>query len=884
MNNGIRYKNFHFQFVQSSLLWHPLKASEFLKTKTGTMKRILLIAMLLPFVAMAQEVRPLINADYLSLIQGDTTKGMKTKDSSNSLARTSLRYIDYNYAGHYIIGKIKIQKGNIIKLDPAIRDVITISGSISSGSELQFVNRMPEVQNEYIQGRSVNGNLSWQGPETGELFSYGPQLQSLEFDGSIYPYDINGRLVPLANGNGKKPAGYNNSLFRTGSLIKNSVILQAKYKHRSQQVLLLILKAGQARGRSIISDNKNKADNFSASAEGTIKRIKITTQYAYQQERFTHYNRTGFLNRAYQNSLLTPVSFDNRQGTMIGALQRSYSSMADNPFFLFRKDKFSFLQQHHTAAISLERRIGKLRLTAGQSFEYLQQHNNEGYDAGTAFFPSGILINRATNDKNHQLYANAVYHFYSSYKFQGDISASYNYSGNKSSITYNTDAAYKYRRTSHDMAVSFMPQIRGDKTETGFVLTNKMYVSTTARVNDLFLPALSGYIRFHNLFDLNNLTVRVFGSYSEFNSELPIDKSYAYTGLLQHAVANNLEYLPVTEAEGFANLDPIRHQEFSLGAEVDWRNKISASFNWYTRNTADDIFPILNGDQLHFQNIATHRNRGFETDITFYPSVWGGGKLDITNTISFSTYRSKVTDVKSGYDYTPVAGFSNVHKTIVKGEPLGIIMGNTWLRDAAGNRVIGSDGFPITNNTKQIIGNSIPDFTLKATQRINYKKLELSFDIEWEKGGDRWNGTEAVLDYYGRSAGTGVLRSTTNYVFDGVQANGARNNIPVDFYSQSAPLSQNRWVRYGHAGVAEDYIQRADVIRLRNIGISYKQLFKKHLQQLVFTVYANNIIVWSPYKGVDTNQLLNDQPGTDGLDFFNLPSFRSFGFNLSLQF
>src|SRR5829696_7086581 len=37
---------------------------------------------------------------------------------------------------------------------------------------------------------------------TNELFSYGPAINSLEFDGSNYAYDANGKLVAARSGNG----------------------------------------------------------------------------------------------------------------------------------------------------------------------------------------------------------------------------------------------------------------------------------------------------------------------------------------------------------------------------------------------------------------------------------------------------------------------------------------------------------------------------------------------------------------------------------------------------------------------------------------------------------------------------------------------------------
>src|SRR5206468_4042750 len=105
-----------------------------------------------------------------------------------------------------------------------------------------------------------------------------------------------------------------------------------------------------------------------------------------------------------------------------------------------------------------------------------------------------------------------------------------------------------------------------------------------------------------------------------------------------------------------------------------------------------------------------------------------------------------------------------------------------------------------------------------------------------------------------------------------------------DFYNPALPFDRNRWVRYGYTGVAEDYIEKASHVRINNIGVSYKPDTKKYIQNLTFSLYANNIFIWTAYKGSDPNQLFYDQSNTNGLDFFNLPSTKNFGFNVSIQF
>ncbi len=875
--------------MQSFLPLHPVLTVHYTGAKPNRMKRLLLISTLVPLWACAQqEVRPVLSGDYLTLIKNDSVlrRQQLLSDSSNSMRAATLFYRSAPFNGQFAVGHIRVNKDNTITLQPSVTRYVYIGGNATSTIELLQRNRLPAVQQEYAQGRSASGTLVWRGPETGELFSFGPALSSLSHDGSPYAYDNNGRLIP-----GSGTTGYDNGIFRTGSLLTNAVTLHARYKKGYEKYVTASLKAGQSREQTIISTNKNKADNFSVGLNGNVKKFTFSTHYNFRQERFTHNNRNGFLNRAYQYSLLTPASFDNGQGTMLDdGTPRSYSAQADNPLFLLADEGHSFLQRQQTGHLALEYRLNNAKFKLAQSIEKLQQQSNEGYQPGTVSFPAGAAISRTARDNNYSMNANIAYSKYHGSHFRLQASANYIFSSNRSRIGYYTDAfQYGYQRSAHDLSLSVGSEYRGrisdSDVEAGLLFTGKHYGSNTSTIDQLVMPSVSGHLQFRDVFNLRHIGVKLFASYNRFNSELPINRSFAYASLLQYSVANTAEYLPITEVRSYDELAPIEHRETLAGIQLDYQYMVRFTASWFSRHTLHDIFPLLTGNEMTLVNMASHRNRGIELELQLNSRYQHNRKFTFSHTFSFVSYRNEVTDVKAGYNNTPFAGFTEVHKSIVKGQPLGVITGNRWQRDADNNILIGNDGFPLVNNTPGVIGNPLPDFIVKASNNISYKKhWGFSLDLEWQKGGDRWNGTQALLDYYGRSATTAAQRNTTGYVFDGVMQSGGHNTIPVSFYDPALPVEQNRWVRYGHSGVAESYIEKADCIRLHTVGISYKHYFKKHLQDINFSLYAGNIILWSAYKGTDPAQLLNDEPGAAGLDFFNLPSVKTFGFSVSLQF
>jgi hypothetical protein len=837
----------------------------------------LLMLLLLPAFAYTQEVTPVISKDYLALINTDSLQVKHFwPDTSNSLKLSPL-LVNGEYYG-FRVRKIRVQ-GGVMNIYPNYQRSLWLSGQFTTGVEIKHINQLPALQSRYVQGRSENGGLIWRGPETGEPFSYGPDIHSLEYDGSNYAYDENGRLMPTGTGNGHAANNYNNSIFRTASMLSQSLRLQGQYRVGSRQVLNATVKLGQSTENTFIRYNKNTSRNASASLEYKMKKTSLTGVYTFLHDEFSNPNRNGFLNRVYQDGLLTPVSFNNVQNA---ATAQAYSTIADNSVYLLADNGNYFHQTHQTGSLKLERKESKFRYTITQSIEYLNRHSHEGYKPGSTFFPAGIAINRNKKDITYLLEGNASYDIpFNTYKLTGAVKAHYSYTDNRSAIDYSLPAAYRYQRSAHDASLSYISDFHGNNLYAGVHVGSKLYASNTATTDNYFLPNASAYIRWENIPGLEYIYAKISGTYNRFNNELSIGRSFSQNSLLQYSTQQAFQFFPVTEVTGFDNLNAVRHTEYTGRLEFSYKYRITLYAELFNRKTQDDIFPVLTSGNLILENIASHRNKGVELGLT---ASHNAHNFFTENTVSFIKNNSKVTDVKDGFDGTPLGGFANIHTAIVKGEPLGSIVGTDYQRDAGNSIMIGNDGFPLVNPTPKVIGNPTPDFTVKMTNSINWKKWYLDLNWEWKKGGQMWNGTQAVLDYYGRSASAATQRQTTNYVFAGVLQDKQPNNIPVSFYDVNLPVEQNRWVRYGQSGVGAEYIQRADVLRLHSATISFKQNLKRYPQQLTFSLYANNLILYSSYKGADPDQLLYDQPNAVGLDFFNLPSVKTFGCNVSIQF
>ncbi|NLR77903.1 hypothetical protein [Chitinophaga eiseniae] len=832
--------------------------------------------LLLPAGLMAQEnkpVTPVISSDYQRLIHTDgivpsrhsTYHTLQVKNMAP--ANTPLR-------------KLAVRRDELV-MRQQYPTTLYIKGVYSATMELKTVNRQPALQTQFVQGRSG----AWQGPETNELFSYGPALHSLEFDGSAYTWDINGKLVPAGTGNGHNAIAYMNSIFHTGSRFSQSFDLQSRLMQQHNNIMELNLHLGHSNENTVIRDNNNYHKELSATAIARIKWLRIAGTIQYTDDAFSNTNRNGFLNQVYRQSILTPVSFDNAQGYTLGAGQRSYSLLADNPGFLLHNPSHYANATSRRMNLVLERNsYKKVKYTLSQLFDRHTSNSGEGYQPGSSSFPSGKPLYRNATDKLYQLKGEAYRNIpYGVYSLNGDITARYIFTNVSTGIQYlPNEQYYRYARSQHELSLSYNTSYALDRWFFSLGLEDKVYVSNTATRKDFLLPAVKATVRLSEFGDGWSGSINTL--YTQVNTELPLSGSLADISLLRYKVSEAGKYLPAEEIAGFDQLAPIHHTDWTGSLVVNKSRWLGFTGTLFLKQVTDDQLPIFEKNNFQLVNVANHQTKGIDLELWLFQIAPQDKRLQTSHTLSFYAYRNKVTSVLSSAEPVPMAGFSDVHTAVVAGQPMGVIMGSTWERDARGNRVIGADGFPLVAKNTAIIGNPHPDFIVKWNNTVHWWKLDLYVNVEWKKGGDRWNGTRAALDYYGRSQGSAQDRNVNGYIFPGVLTNGAPNHTPVSFYDPKLPLETNRWVRYGEAGVAADYIERADQLRLNTLKLSFRQPFRQGIRQLTLSAYVNNLVLWTPYKGVDPEQRLFDQTNSIGLDYFNLPATKTYGINASIQF
>jgi hypothetical protein len=331
------------------------------------------------------------------------------------------------------------------------------------------------------------------------------------------------------------------------------------------------------------------------------------------------------------------------------------------------------------------------------------------------------------------------------------------------------------------------------------------------------------------------------------------------------------------------NLKPTITNNFNGGLELNnmLNSGLWLSSDYYVKKSRDAVFPRQDSTFILIDNLADVTNKGFEASLSYKKTFYDA-------TISFSKSTNKVDRLINGVNNQPIAGFADVYKSLVEGEEVGVIVGSRYLRTETGRLVIGSDGYPLVDSVKGIIGNPKADWVMNFNNTFRIKRFVLDILFEYKHGGQVWNGTKNILDYYGVSQQAADSRNINAFVYDGVTEDGQVNTKPVDFANPTNDISAFRYVRYGYTGVAEDAIEDASWFKFKKLGLSYNfgdlRNSNIRISSLKLSLWIENVFTITPYSGVDPQTALFGYDAAQGLDLFNAPSTRRFGFNLNVSF
>lgn len=370
--------------------------------------------------------------------------------------------------------------------------------------------------------------------------------------------------------------------------------------------------------------------------------------------------------------------------------------------------------------------------------------------------------------------------------------------------------------------------------------------------------------------------MKIRGSYAKVGNDLPAYKSYALD-MLGNFGNINLNSLTTLET-----LKPELTHALELGTEIKFfDNKVGVDFTYYKTNTKNQYFEIAASEAslsgTYAINAGDIQNQGLELLVN-YDAI---RKDNFSWTTSLNYSMNKNTIIALDDRITQFAltgeGRNNYASKFEVGGSFGDIYGIDFQRDEQGRIRVSEDGTPLKASEYIKLGNSNPRWQMGWGNNLNYKNFGLYFLIDGKFDYDVLSVTQSVLDGYGVSAASGDARNAGGVAINGVDPNG--NAV-------STIDAQEYYTTVGGIGpVTSNYMYNGSAIRLREVSLSYDfKLNNKYFKGLKLAATGRNLFFFYKEAPFDPETTMSTGNGLSGVDIFMMPSSRSYGLSLNVNF
>lgn len=334
-------------------------------------------------------------------------------------------------------------------------------------------------------------------------------------------------------------------------------------------------------------------------------------------------------------------------------------------------------------------------------------------------------------------------------------------------------------------------------------------------------------------------------------------------------------------------LRPTTTTTYEVGADIRFfNNRLNFDVAGYIGKSIDQIqrvgLPSSTGSASRIINAGDIENKGIELAVNATP-IEGDITWDIG--LTYAKNENKVLSLAEGVSEIPIASrYSNIRTVGRAGEPYGQLVGNGYKRDPQGN-IIHENGNVAQTDEPIVLGNVNPDWIGSFSTTFKYKSLSLSAQVNARVGGDLFSLTNQWAAENGLTENTLTPYRSGNIVGNGVMelpdGTFVPNNVSVPYEQYIRNLM--RW------GFHEPVVYDATFVKLQAIQLYYtfpKKLMKKlPFQNMKMGLVGRNLaLLYSKAPNIDPESTASAATVDQGFELFNLPTARSFTFNLTLKF
>jgi len=398
-----------------------------------------------------------------------------------------------------------------------------------------------------------------------------------------------------------------------------------------------------------------------------------------------------------------------------------------------------------------------------------------------------------------------------------------------------------------------------------------------------FYPSVGASLLLNRFVDMGrNIDLFKFrGSYSIVGNDVPVYKTNPRYTYGDQGAINPPESVP------FRTLKPEKTHSFEVGFDGEFfQHRLHVNATYYKTNTKNQYFEVTlpweSGYKSQFVNAGNVQNQGFELTAGWFQDF--GNEFTWSTDLNLSYNDNKIIELFDGIqDGVTVSNLGGAKVILYEGGQYGDLYVRTLKRDESGKLVTetpkGADyQIPVNggeqNSDLKYMGNMNSKWNMGWNNTFRYKGLTLSMLIDFRIGGKVVSMTEATLDGYGVSERTGRARDSGYVMREGIKF----SNVKA-YYDVVGATSFNSVYN------VEDYVYDATNVRMREISLGYtfRNLFGQS-KNLTLAFIARNLFFFYKDAPMDPDVSMGTGNGLQGFDVFNLPTTRSFGLNVKLNF
>ena len=404
--------------------------------------------------------------------------------------------------------------------------------------------------------------------------------------------------------------------------------------------------------------------------------------------------------------------------------------------------------------------------------------------------------------------------------------------------------------------------------------------------NSYFYPSAGLSIVFSELFRMPEAFsyLKIRGSWAEVASA-----PERYLTRMQYAYNEQSDRYEYPADHYNTDLRPENTKSWELGLNAKFfRNHLNLDVTFYRSNTFNQTFRVDASSSSGYDNNIVQtgniQNQGIEL-AAGYNNQWG--KFGFSTNFTYTLNQNKVISLANGainpgtgekinmeyYSMGTLGIGGGPTMRLTEGGTMGDLYINQRLRQSPNGYIWRNPGdgtLELETTDYKRIGSTLPKYNMGWSGSLSYAGLSVNWTFAARVGGLVVSDTQAMLDRFGVSARSAAARDN-----GGVALPDGNIAEAEDYYTKVS------------SAVGTYYVYDGTNVRLADLSLNYrlpKKWFKNKLDMTVSLTGKNLWLIYckAPFDPESTSAVSNNF--YQGLDYFQSPSLRSFGFNVKLSF